>query len=69
MRQIGLHHKLGFARIAHIQRGEIFGRGFVRHPDDAPAILGDLHIDALAHAAETFHLVLGQKLHVESQGL
>ena len=33
-------------------RGEILRRAFVREPDDAPAVLGDLDRHALAHAAE-----------------
>ena len=64
LRQLGLHHDLGLARIAHIDGGEILRRALMRKPDDAPAVLGDLDRHALAHAAKAFQLVMGDKLEI-----
>ena len=43
-------------------RGEILRRAFVREPDDASAVLCDLHRHAFAHAAEAAEIVLREQL-------
>ncbi len=68
-RQVGLHDDLGRARIGDVDGGEILRRAFMRQPQDAPAILGDLDRHALAHAAEAIELVMGDELEVARYGL
>jgi hypothetical protein len=41
----------------------------VRKPDDAAAVLRDLHRHALAHAAEAIELVMGDELEVPAHAL
>src|ERR1041384_1040010 len=43
VRQVGLHHHLGRAWIADVDRREIPGRAFVREPEDPGALPGELH--------------------------
>ena len=64
LRQVGLHHHLGLARIGHIDGGEILRRALVREPDDASPIGRDLHRHAFTHAAEAAELVLGEQLEI-----
>ena len=52
LRQVGLAHHLGLARIGYVDGGEILRRALVREPDDAPSVRRDLHRHAFAHAAE-----------------
>ena len=68
LRQIGLHHHLGIARIGDVDAGEVFRRALVRQPDDAPPVLGDLYRHAFAHAAEAAESVLGEELEVPDDG-
>ena len=69
LRQVGLHHHLGVARIGDIDRGEILRRALMRQPDDAAPVGRDLHRHALAHAAEAVQLVLGQQLEIPEDRL
>ena len=68
LRQVGLHHHLGLARVGYVDCGEILRRAFVREPDDAPAVRRDLHRHAFAHAAEAVELVLGEQLEIPAHG-
>src|SRR5712692_7648899 len=61
LRQVGLHHHLGLARIGHVNRGEILRRALVREPEDAAAVGGDLDRHAFAHAAEAVEQVVGDE--------
>ena len=69
LRQFGLHHDFGLARIGDIDGGEILRRALVRQPDDAAAVFGDLHAHAFAHAAEAAEIVLRQQLEIPGDGL
>ena len=69
LRQVGLHHDLRIARIGDVDAGEILRRAFVRQPGDAAAVLGELHRDAFAHAAEAAEIVLRQQLEIPGHGL
>jgi hypothetical protein len=64
LRQLGLHHHLRIARVGYVDSGEILRRAFVRKPDDAAAILGDLDRHALAHPAKAFQLVMRDELEI-----
>ena len=64
LRQLGLRHDLRLARIGDVDRGEILRRAFMRQPDDAPPVLGDLDRHAFAHAAEAGELVVGDELEI-----
>ena len=68
LRQFGLHHHFGLARIGDIDAGEILRRAFMRQPDDAAAVFGDLHRHAFAHAAEAAEIVLRQQLEIPGDG-
>jgi hypothetical protein len=41
----------------------------VRKPDDAPAVLGDLHRHSFTHAAEAAEVVLREKLEIPGDRL
>ena len=41
----------------------------MRHPQDAPAVIGFLHGDALAHTAKAIELVVRHQRHVVGHGL
>ena len=69
LRQVGLHHHFRLARIGDVDAGEILRRAFVRQPDDAAPVLGDLHRHAFAHAAEAAEIVLRQQLEIPGGGL
>ena len=69
LRQFGLHHHLRPARVRHIDRGKIFRRAFVRQPDDAPPVLGDLDRHPLAHAAEATEFIMGEELEVPAHAI
>ena len=69
MRQLGLDDDFGVARIAHVHRGEILRRRFVREPEDAPLIAGDLHPHAFAHAAKSLQFMVRKQFHVQRERL
>ena len=52
VRQVGARDDLQRLRVGDIDRGVVLRRAFMRHPQDAPPVLGQLHRHALAHAAE-----------------
>ena len=52
VRQIGARDDLQRLRVGDVDRGVVLRRALMRHPQDAPAVLGELHRHALAHAAE-----------------
>ena len=60
LRQIGAGDNLGVARVADIDPGEVFRCAFVREPQDAAAVLGDLDRHPLADPAKTVELVVCQ---------
>ena len=60
LRQIGAGDNLGVARVADIDPGEVFRRAFMREPQDAAAVLGDLDRHPLADPAKTVELVVCQ---------
>ena len=64
LRQVGLHHHLGLARIGHVDGGEILRRAFVREPEDAAAVGRDLDRHAFAHAAEAVEQVMADELEI-----
>ncbi len=64
LRQVGLHHDLGLARIGHVDGGEILRRALVREPQDAAAVGRDLDRHAFAHAAEAVEHVVADELEV-----
>ena len=64
LRQVGLAHHLGLARIGDVDGGEILRRALVREPDDAAAVGRDLHRHAFAHAAEAVEQVVGEQLEI-----
>ena len=68
VRQVGLTHHFGLARVGNVDGGEIFRRALVSEPDDAPAVGRDLHRHAFAHAAETAEHIVGQKLEIPGDG-
>ena len=69
LRQIGLHHHLGLARIGDVDGGEVLRRALVREPEDAPAVGRDLDRHAFAHAAEAVERVLADELEIPGDGL
>ena len=64
LRQVGLHHHLGLARIGHVDGGEILRRAFMRQPEDAAAVRRDLDRHAFAHAAEAVEQVVAEQLEI-----
>ena len=68
LRQVGLHHHLGLARIGDVDGGEILRRALVREPEDAAAVGRDLDRHAFAHAAEAVEHVMGEQLEVPGDG-
>src|SRR5215470_3528649 len=65
VRQVLLKDQPGMTRVAHIDRGEILGRRFMREPEDAPSTPRELQAHALADIAEARKFVVSEKLHVE----
>ena len=64
VRQLGLHDHPRVLRVADVDTREVLGRRFVRHPQDATAVVGQLHGDAFAHATEALQLVVREQFHV-----
>ena len=69
VRQLGLHNHARVLRVGDINAREVFGSRLVRHPQDAAAVIGFLHGDALAHAAKAIELVVRHQRHVVGHGL
>ena len=69
LRQIGLHHHLGLARIGNVDGGEVLRRALVREPEDAAAVGRDLDRHAFAHAAEAVERVLADEPEIPGDGL
>ena len=58
LRQVGARDDLRVLRVGDIDRGEVLRRALMRQPQDAPAVLGELHRHAFAHAAEAVERVV-----------
>ncbi len=69
LRQVGLHHDLGLARIGDVDGSKILRRALVRQPEDAAAVRRDLNRHALAHAAEPVEQVVAEQLEIPGDGL
>ena len=69
VRQLGLHHHFHVARIANIDAGKILGGGFMRDPQDPPAVRSELQVDALAQPTKTVEFVLPEMLEIPDQGI
>ena len=67
VRQIGARDDLQRLRVGDIDRGVVLRRALMRHPQDAPAVLGQLHRHALAHAAEPVERMVGKLPEIPDQ--
>ena len=69
MRQFGLDHDFGLARVGHVESGEVLRCGLVRKPEDATLVARDLHTHAFADAAESLQFVVREEPHVQGERL
>ena len=67
MRQVGARDDLQLARVADIDRSEILRRAFMREPQDAAAVLRELHRHAFAHAAEPLERIMPEQFEIPGQ--
>ena len=67
LRQVGAGDDFRRARVADIDRREILRRAFMREPQDAPPVLGELHRHAFAHPAEAVERVVPEQLEIPHQ--
>src|SRR5690348_4483861 len=65
--QIGAGDDLQLLGVGDVDRGVVLWRAFVRKPQDAPPILGQLQRHALAHAAKAIERMVGNLLEVPDQ--
>ena len=69
LRQVAAGDDLWRARIADVDRGEVLRRAFMRQPQDAAPVLGDLDRHALADAAEAVELMVRQLAKIPDRGI
>ena len=67
VRQVGARDDLQRLRVGDIDRGVVLRRALMRHPQDAPPVLGQLHRHALAHAAEPVERMVGKLPEIPDQ--
>src|SRR5205814_8989484 len=67
MRQVGARDGLQLARVADIDRSEILRRAIMREPQDAAAVLRELHRHAFAYAAEPLERIMPEQFEIPGQ--